>query len=90
MQKKIIGKSALWLWHIEDWRQKNLAAEKKKNSKNVSIWNSQISADWTDGDELHVVLVCLFETKKKIIINDEDERLRREMEFREIIMQKSY
>lgn len=39
---------------------------------------------------LRVVLVCLFETKKKIIINDEDERLWREMEFCGIIMQKSY
>lgn len=56
-----------------------------------------IDPDWGQISSSHSIraltnihlCVCL-KQRREIIINDEDERLWREMGFREIIMQKSY
>lgn len=86
--------------NLVNWEKKNLIDIQKMFQFKI---HEYLFADWTEMGtanfflslffcllSLRVVLVCLFETKKKIIINDEDERLWREMGFCGIIMQKSY
>lgn len=54
------------------------------------LWIDPAGTNFFLSHDLRPKRVCLRKQKKKIIINDEDERLWREMGFREIIMQKSY